>query len=114
MAVCSEVLRSEGKSYPRTCAVHGLQSCPTFDPAPVCNQVLILQKKDYTRTCAVHRERACPNPVSSNPEQYDYVQRYIAAKGQTEREFIVEEMIKDDSVHLHRILDELGRLRYTR
>lgn len=25
---CSSVLRSEGKSYPRTCAVHGLGPCP--------------------------------------------------------------------------------------
>lgn len=30
--ICNAVLISQGKSYPRTCAVHGLGPCPELKP----------------------------------------------------------------------------------
>lgn len=48
--ICKEVLRAEGKSYPRTCPVHGLGPCvptlPEIVELKLCEQDRIILRPD--------------------------------------------------------------------
>lgn len=79
---CSAVLKTEGKSYPKTCEVHGLSPCPRPEP-------------------------------SEDNEGMRWIKRYAAAKGEVERQWIVNEILQhedgnDNSVR--RVLIEAAKL----